>query len=234
MERGRRARQEEDKLLRRRQLMAAAWGLFAGTAYADVTIAAVAARAGVAKGTLFLYFRTKESLFLAIAEKRLAAWFADLDDRLGELVRAGPPGPERVAAELCDSLERHPGLTRLLAVLHGVLERNIDFATALAFKQGLLAQVTGTGRLLERCCPFLGPGQGAARLLRVHALVIGLQQMADPAPVVRDVLREPGMQTLGISFGPTLRDTLAALLVGLDHRQQPAGEQPGYQQRSTP
>ena len=35
----------------------------------------VARKAGVAKGTLYLYFRTKEELFLGLLERAFEAWF---------------------------------------------------------------------------------------------------------------------------------------------------------------
>ena len=42
--------------------------VFAEVSYAGFSMADVAARAGVAKGTLYLYFKTKEELLLALAD----------------------------------------------------------------------------------------------------------------------------------------------------------------------
>jgi AcrR family transcriptional regulator len=217
LERGRRARREDDKQRRRRDLLDAAWALLQAMPYPEVTMSGVAERAGLAKGTAFLYYRTKESLFLALAAERLDAWFADLD---GALQAERTCDARRLGRLVCDTLRRHPGLTRLLAVLHGVLERNVDLATARAFKHGLLDHVTRTGALLERACPFLAPAAGgaggAALLLRVHALVVGMAQLADPPPVVAAVLGEPGMEVFRVEPGPMLEETLVALLRGLE------------------
>ena len=217
MDRGRRARRDDDKRRRRRDILDAAWALLSATPYPEVTMAAVADRAGLAKGTAFLYFRTKESLFLALAVERLDAWFADLDAGL-EAERTCDA--RRLARLVSDTVGRHPGLARLLAVLHGVLERNVDLETARDFKQGLLGHVTRTGALLERTCAFLaagagGPG-GAELLLRVHALAVGIAQLADPPPVVAAVLGEPGMEIFRVDPGPMLEETLVALLRGLE------------------
>jgi hypothetical protein len=65
--------------------------------------------------------------------------------------------------------------------------------------------------------PFMAPGEGAWLLLQIYALVVGLGQMADPAPVVRAVLAEPHMAPLRVEFAPALRRALAALLRGLEH-----------------
>src|SRR3712207_5711458 len=78
-----RARKEEDKEARRRQLLDAALELYRATSYDEVKMADVAERAALAKGTVFLYFPTKEALFLALLEEQLFAWFARLEEALG-------------------------------------------------------------------------------------------------------------------------------------------------------
>jgi Tetracyclin repressor-like, C-terminal domain len=76
--------------------------------------------------------------------------------------------------------------------------------------------VRRTGALLERSCPFLAAEAGGAALLpRVHALAIGIAQLADPPPPVQAVLGEPGMEAFRVEAWPMLETTLAALLVGL-------------------
>jgi AcrR family transcriptional regulator len=67
----RRARNEDDKRERRAALVAAALATFDETSYEAVTMTSVAVRAGLAKGTLYLYFGTKEDLFLSVVEDRL-------------------------------------------------------------------------------------------------------------------------------------------------------------------
>ena len=37
---------------------------------------------GLAKGTLFLYFKTKEGLFLALAEQKMEAWHQHFNELL--------------------------------------------------------------------------------------------------------------------------------------------------------
>lgn len=74
-----------------------------------------------------------------------------------------------------------------------------------------------TGARLEAALPRLGPGGGARPLMRQHALVIGAQHMADPAPVVRRVLRDEALATLAVDFEPFLGSTLADLVAGMTH-----------------
>ena len=103
LEPGRRARREGDKQRRRRAILDAAWALLQATPYPGVTMAGVAERAGLAKGTAFLYYRTKESLFLALAAERLDAWFADVD---AALAAQRTCDPARLARLVCDAVGR--------------------------------------------------------------------------------------------------------------------------------
>ena len=74
----RRATNPSAKEARSQQILAATAELLERWSYADITMDRIAERAGVAKGTLYLYFRTKEALFLSLYEDRLGAWYAEL------------------------------------------------------------------------------------------------------------------------------------------------------------
>ncbi len=77
-----RARKDEDKEARRQLILAEALALYTATSYAEVKMADVAERSKLAKGTVFLYFPTKEALFLALLEDLLFAWFEKLEGLL--------------------------------------------------------------------------------------------------------------------------------------------------------
>lgn len=212
-----RARKDEDKEARRRLLLDEAQRILARTPYAEVRLAEVAEAAGLAKGTLFLYFPTKEALFLALLDEGLAAWFAKLEARLAE--GGGRWGAERVARAVTDTLEGEEVLERLLPLLNTVLEHNVERAQVDGFKRRLAGHLTRAGALLEKRLPALGAGEGARVLLHVNALVTGLRQMADEAPVVRQVLDAvPELAPLRIDFTRELSFALTLYLRGLTAR----------------
>jgi TetR/AcrR family transcriptional regulator, cholesterol catabolism regulator len=66
---GRRQQQKQDKLER---IRTAAWDLFTTKGYAATTTKQVAARAGVATGTLFLYASDKRDLLFMVFHERLS------------------------------------------------------------------------------------------------------------------------------------------------------------------
>lgn len=219
-----RAMSDEQKQVRRQTILDVALDLFQETSYEAVSMADVARRAGLAKGTLYLYFSTKEMLFLAIQTQMFEAWFDEVDGRLAEIKAAGEHCTVEAFVDLiAGALENRPVMVRLIAILHTILEQNIDFDTALAFKQMLRARVLETGPLVEACLPFLKAGEGTRLLLQLHALIIGLQHMADPAPVVRQVLEEPGLEIFKIDFMQQFSSTLTVLLNGLAYQHQQLG-----------
>ncbi len=59
------------KEARRPEILAAALDVFAARGFAGARLEEVAARAGVTKGTLYLYFENKEALFKGLIDERL-------------------------------------------------------------------------------------------------------------------------------------------------------------------
>jgi AcrR family transcriptional regulator len=82
---------EEVRAARREQIIAAALACFARAGYHATTMADVAAEAGVSKGTPYLYFESKETLFLALHE----AWDCGTADRVNEAITALPEAGRR-------------------------------------------------------------------------------------------------------------------------------------------
>ena len=77
------AKRERRKEARPGELLAAALELFVEKGYAATKAEEVARRAGVSKGTLFLYFSSKEELFKAVVRENIAGrfpeWNAEFD-----------------------------------------------------------------------------------------------------------------------------------------------------------
>lgn len=83
------------------RLVAAAIRAFERRSYNEVTVSDIAEAAGVAKGSVYRHFGSKDELFTAAVEQILADTAADFSEAVGRL--AGPGGlagsPERTAGE---------------------------------------------------------------------------------------------------------------------------------------
>jgi AcrR family transcriptional regulator len=74
------AKRERRKEARPGELLDAALDLFVEKGFAATRSEEVAARAGVSKGTLFLYFPTKEELFKAVVRENISGRFAEWNE----------------------------------------------------------------------------------------------------------------------------------------------------------
>jgi AcrR family transcriptional regulator len=77
---------EAARAARREQIIAAGLACFARSGYHATTMADVASQAGVSKGTPYLYFESKQALFVALAEQ----WDCGTSERIGAAVGALP------------------------------------------------------------------------------------------------------------------------------------------------
>jgi len=204
LKRNTRARSDDDKGLRRAHILSVALELLRETDFASVTMSGVAARADLAKGTLYLYFQTKEELFLALLSDLLERWF--------EGVRARLEGthPAHLAQVLTASLEGFEDMVRLLSILSTVLESNSSQAAVLEFKTLLALRSAAVGETLEHILS-LESGQGMRLLLHFNALTIGLYQMSRP---VAGVSEAPHLSSLSVDFAFELQSAAEALIRG--------------------
>jgi len=206
------AHRPEDKEKRRQTILAAARRVWGTSTFGELTMSRVARRARLAKGTLYLYFPTKEALLLSLLESSLERYLSDLERRFAK--DDAPRDADGAAEVIASTLLANEPLVGLLAILGAILEHNLPEARILQFKRWLLSRLERTGGCLAQRLPFLGKGGGLRLLLHLQALIAGLGGLTQPAPAVARVLALPGFEPFRIDFGTELRDMLAALLRG--------------------
>lgn len=207
-----RARGPLAKAARRAQLLAAAARRFDQVGFEATTMAEVAAAAGVSKGATYLYFPSKESLFLRLLLIDLSDWSAEAIEKLDRTRSRSSRGVARV---LAGSLAARPRLPALLTLLAPVLEARSDAESVVEFERKLLERLGPLAARLEERLPDLRPGEGIRLLLRLRALAIGLAPLALPAAGVRSALAaEPRLAALVVDFERELADCLTALIDG--------------------
>ncbi len=200
----RRAYATTDKDARRQAILEAAGGLFVAGRGELPSVSQIAAAAGVAKGTVYLYFSTKGAIFASILQD---GWGEVIDELEQTFRPAGEARTDKVAAFLSSyvsHVERHPELLQLDSLGHGVLEHNLEMETLIAFKRSLLGRLMQGGAVLEGALR-LPPGRGIQLLTRTYALTRGLWQSFDHS-------QHPARQSLDPycnGFGTELLDALS-------------------------
>lgn len=213
-----RAINQEDKLAKRHVILAAALQLFKSTSYSEVTMSAVAGKVKLAKGTLFLYFPTKEEMFLALMEEQLTEWFDAVDAGLDSF-SSGSSIPN-ISALFASSLKERVEFVRLLAIHSTVLEQNVSYESILRHKQLILQRLSETGARLESSLPFLQAGQGAHVILQCQALVVGLWHLTDSSPTARKVIEKEGFTSFKLDFNFEFQNILISLLYGIEKQSK--------------
>lgn len=209
----RRARTDEDRALRRAALVACARAALAERPFDAITMADLADAAGISKGAAYLYFATKEEVFLTLLQEDLGSWFDAMAVGLARL----RGDPKRAAARLVGrSLARDPVLLSLLELLHGRLEPNAPEETLRSFKQFLRDGLGRLGLVVESALDA-PRGFGATWLLRAHALAIGFGAMSRPPPAVGALLdSDPSLAFMRIDFETAMASALEDFARGMD------------------
>jgi AcrR family transcriptional regulator len=208
-----RAHHPDQREQRRQAIMTTVGRIFAEKPFSAIRMSDLAQELGLAKGTLYLYYPTKESLFLALLQEHLELWFDRVESILDTLAR--PANPEAISEALMEGLRRDPQLPRLLALLHGVLEQNVTRDEAVAFKRFLRARTAQAAARMEHHLPGQAPGTGRLVFFRLHALVIGVQSMAAPPPIIQEALQDSDLADLAVDFEAFLAPCLRDLLRGM-------------------
>ncbi len=206
----RRATNLSAKEARSQQMLAATAELLERWSYADITMDRIAERAGVAKGTLYLYFRTKESLFLSLYEDRLGAWYAELQALANH--GTGTVEPAAAAQVIASTLAARSTLIHLHGLLYSTLCCNIDLETTLAFRRRQHVKISTLASAFARRIKDLSDSQALRLLIQLEAVVGGLSWAAFPPSALQRAFDDPDFKDFQIDFEDELREILTALL----------------------
>ncbi len=180
-----RAMSAGEKRGKRERILKAAAALLARHPLEDISMDQIARRAGVAKGTLYIYFATREELFLEIHRQDYEAWFkefaADLRTCPDEMDAAV------LARRVTEALRQAERFVQLLAVVSVLLEKNVSFESALAFKSTVRAGVLEAAPELARVLNLSRLEEAFVILFHFHGLVTGLRVHTSPTKIVQRV-----------------------------------------------
>lgn len=211
-----RAIHAEDKEERRHAILDAAEQLLLAHPHRIASVDEVAARAKLAKGTVYLYFSSKEELLLAIHDRHSARFFQALQglldgrksvdfDNLFQLVK-------KYMVEV-------PGFLPLAALCFGLMEKSIPLEAAAAHKRRIGERLRTASVSLERQFAQLSEGQGIALLIHSYGLIIGLWQMIHPSPVTDALSDDPNHDVFHRDYLTELESGLRAVWNGhMGHR----------------
>lgn len=174
-----RARTQDQKHFRRQQILDAAKAHFEAVGYESFSMANLAKQAGVAKGTLYLYFATREEVFLALYGQSLLRW----SDLFINSLR-GDMSDRDYCQSLHNTAMADDGFVPLLVRLEHMIEHNVSFERLMETKRLFAARIK---LIAQASAPVLGLTQAQATDLvkAMGVLLIGVSG-ADQGPSLHD------------------------------------------------
>lgn len=115
------------------ELISAALDVFVERGFAAARLDEIAARAGVSKGTLYLYFENKQALFMAVVQEAILPRIAEGEARLDEAGEATEADPERLLREMLISWWEVVGSSRLGGIPKLVMAEAANFPEVAQF-----------------------------------------------------------------------------------------------------
>jgi len=188
-----RARSSEQKALRRHAVLETAEMYFKEVGYEAFSMAQLAKKSGVAKGTLYLYFNTREELFLTLYEQSLIRWSQIF---IGSLFKTMTS--KAYAQSLYKTTQADGVFLPLLIRLEHVIEHNVSIPRLIESKRVFIHQVEAVAEVTSTALR-LSTGQATEVVKTMGVLLIGATQ-TDQSPALDNEDLPTDVQHLITSF----------------------------------
>ena len=205
-----RARSAEQKALRRQAVLEAAETYFQEVGFETFSMAQLGKRSGVAKGTLYLYFDTREALFLTLYEQSLMRWSRGFIDALSDDITSEAYAKLLYRTALADGV-----FLPLLIRLEHVIEHNVAIPRLIESKRVFINQVEAVAAATSTALR-LSTAQATEVVKTMGVLLIGATQ-TDQSPALDDEDLPADVQYLITSFSsePLFIKNAARIIEGI-------------------
>ncbi|MEY4730519.1 MAG: hypothetical protein RL020_1677 [Pseudomonadota bacterium] len=173
-----RATQADQKVERYHAILDAAEQLWLAHPDRMASVAEVAALAGVGKGTVYLYFPSKEELLLALHSRHVEFFFQAM---MAMMAQTKKVAIEDILSVVKTHMIAPPSFLPLASRCFALMEKSIPAESAAAFHHGIAQWLQRAGGELSRHFKQLNQEQAVSLLVQSYGLIVGLWQMLNPA-----------------------------------------------------
>lgn len=165
-----RARTDEQKQLRRDSILESAEAHFVDVGFEKFSMAVVGKLVGVSKGTLYLYFSSREEILLALCVAKLHVWSTTF-------IQTAPlwHSDEAFAEHFYQTTTADNALVRLMSRLDSVIEHNVSIEVFVDAKRDMYELLADIGRTLAQV-RNLTEAQSFDAVRSLGALLLGTVQ----------------------------------------------------------
>ncbi|HEX8865387.1 MAG TPA: TetR family transcriptional regulator [Lentzea sp.] len=205
-----RARTDEQRTQRRRQILDAAAAMLTEMPVAQLSLSALSRRVCLAKANVLRYFDSREAVLLELLEAELEEWITELE-------RADTPSSgDRLAELIASTLTRRPVLCDLASAQASVLEHNISAETAIRHKYVAKQSLEKLVGIVTRHVPELGQDDAITFVQTVMLTAIAAWPSSrPPQPILDAFAADPALAALRIDFTDSVRRAAEVTVSGL-------------------
>lgn len=205
-----RAVRDDLKDIRRESILNAANFLLSKYSVQEISMENVAETVKLAKGTLYLYFKTKEELFLSLLERAYLAWFEEIEEwiRVQQKINA-----VNLADFIAESFSKKSTLLFLAPYSESILEKNIPLARIIDYKKSTSLKLTELSQKICEKMESVSIEKITLGFIFTHAAIVGLYFKAFPSPMMAEALKQAKLSSLKLDFKESLKIMLEGIFL---------------------
>lgn len=208
-----RARNPKAKEIRKHSILDAATRLFQADPSTLPTTSQISKHCEISKGALYLYFKSKEEIFLAIVESYYLEWLDtfDIKSLSSAQQKLDATVLNTVLDKSCTHLTNNPVFMQLASMSSSVIEPNVDPRVLLTHKNELSLKINKVSQSMSENLDGLSSTQIASLIIRSYSILLGLWQTACPIEKVFKVTQSSNLHILIPDFSTTSREMIKQL-----------------------
>jgi AcrR family transcriptional regulator len=220
-----RATQADQKVERYHAILDAAERLWLAHPERMASVAEVAALAGVGKGTVYLYFPSKEELLLALHSRYVEFFFQAM---MTLMAQSKSLTVEQIIGVVKTYMIAPPAFLPLASRCFALMEKSIPAESAAAFHHGIAQWLQRAGGELSRHFKQLNQEQAVSLLMQSYGLIVGLWQLLNPALESSKHMTAAEKRILRPDYTQELSSALLDLWAGRLHALETAKRQKAH------
>lgn len=205
-----RARSDEKKQLRMKEIMDATDRLFQEQSYHAITLTTIAEALGWSRGNLYKYVTTKEEIFLEIILEKQADYFKDIKATFKDKDQLSD---QDFSGLWTDVLNRHRGYIRYYSILATIIETNVTVERLVEFKKNIMSDVDSVMAIFTKYSR-LSPNDADSLYWAIMFHASGLNNVCSLNPLVQEAMEIAGIPPYKKDFSTDLSEFITLCLRG--------------------
>lgn len=170
---------EEEKKLREQFILERAIEMFETLNFSELTMNALAKKCKIAKGTLFLYFPTKETLFAKLLYKEYSQWgMHELEELKKQATFTKDSYKKFIIDQTKYLLKERMRMIRLVSMKQSIIDKNVAPEILAEEIEGLNKTVHVLSKMTQKKMNFLTEDKIYNLYMARHVIIIGAYELA--------------------------------------------------------